>query len=155
MTIFIILTLLVTLIAVWVIALRPYLRKQPWAQGFFDAIEPIERAIYLKSESILWARTLTGLGVLVEALLTLGAIDFTPFLPLVPEQYQSTANAVIHMMPIFVSLLGIIQEKLRRDVTKPLAVVAMPNDAPIDAKIAVAEAEVKTAVATEAAKAVQ
>jgi hypothetical protein len=112
-----------------------------WSQGFFDKIESFERNVYLKSESILWARTLTGVGVLVEFLIQVGQFDISPFIVFIPPDYQVYATVFIHVAPIVVSVLGVIQERLRRDVTKPLTVVAMADSAPPEAHAAAADAE--------------
>ena len=51
MTIFLlVLALIVALAFLYALVLRPWLKKQPWAEGFFTAIEPFEIALFKKSE---------------------------------------------------------------------------------------------------------
>lgn len=141
------------LVALFVVVVRPWLRDKPWAQGFMRAIEPFEIFGYGKSESLLWGRFLTGLGALLTALIQIGSIDLSPIKPLLPDGWQWIPDVA----PLAVSVLGIIQELNRRDTTKPLAVVAMPIDAPPEVKAVVAEAAAvnkeAAAVVTQAAKA--
>lgn len=147
-----ILALVTVLLALYVVIIRPRIRDKPWAQGFFKTIEPIEIKLWSKSESILWARFLQVLGVLLTFLAQIGQFDMTPFMPFIPDRYKW----IPALLPLIVTAAGVINEALRKDVTTPLAVVAMPSDAPPAAKAAVTKAEVateKAVVAVEAAEA--
>lgn len=46
----------VVLIIIYAMWGRAWLKRQPWSQGFFDWIEPIELVLFKKSETILFAR---------------------------------------------------------------------------------------------------
>lgn len=145
-------TLVTVAVATYVVWVRPWLRIQPWAQPFFDAIEPIERVLWKNSESILWARFLQGLGALLTFLVQIGSIDLTPLAPLLPEGLQWLPG----VLPLLVTFAGYVQEKLRKGTTKPLEIVAMRTDAPLEVKLDAAKADVATAKAVasvEAAKA--
>ncbi|MDB5600886.1 MAG: hypothetical protein JWN71_2930 [Xanthobacteraceae bacterium] len=111
---------LTAFVALYVVWLRPWLRDKPWAQGFFAGIEPVEIALWRKSESILWARFLQAVGLVVPLLQFVGAVDIAPYLAIVPEGY-----APYLLLVIFVA--GQIGERLRKDTTKPLDVVALPE----------------------------
>lgn len=147
-----VLVALVVIVALWAAIIRPWLRKQAWAQRFFDIIEPIERNLWLKSESILWARTLMFVGTALTALANFDptVLDtLMPFATLLPESWQPYAQGIIKVLPMVITLAGIMNERLRRDTTKPLAVVALSPDAP---PAAVAAAEHADAAAQQATK---
>jgi hypothetical protein len=111
---------LTTFVALCVVWLRPWLRDKSWAAGFFARIEPVEITLWKKSESILWARFLQVVGLLVPLLQFVGAVDITPYLAIVPEGY-----APYLLLVVFVA--GQIGERLRNDTTKPLDVIALPQ----------------------------
>lgn len=142
----------VILVASWVLWVRPWLRNKEWARGFFDLIEPIERRLWLKSETILWGRFLQGLGVVLAALTQLGEIDLTPLLLFVPEQYREQARAFLALVPMVVTLAGLMTSRLRKDTTKPLEVVALSPSADPDVKAAAAQAEAAIAAAVDVAR---
>ncbi len=112
----------VAFVASYVVWIRPWLRTQAWANGFFTWIEPVEIVLWKKSESILWARFLQLVGLLVPVLQFVGAIDITPYLAIIPDGYGP-----YFMLAIFVA--GQIGERLRKDTTKPLDAVALPEAA--------------------------
>lgn len=128
--------------------LRPWLRSQDFARPFFDFIEPIELALWRKSETILWARFLQVVGLVSTVAGIFGAIDWTMITPLVPEPYQN----FMPLIPLVLNLIGTVTEKLRRDTTKPLEVVAVPVDAPPEIKRAVAQVEATNAQAVAEVK---
>lgn len=109
-------------VASYVVWIRPWLRTKEWAHGFFRLIEPVEILLWKKSESILWARFLQLIGLLVPALQFIGAIDVTPYLAIIPEGYGPYC-----MLAVFVA--GQVGEALRKDTTKPLESVALPEAA--------------------------
>src|SRR5687767_601348 len=82
------LAVLTALVALFVVVIRPWMRKQPWAQPFFDKIEPIELALYRKSETLLWSRWQAFLAFIMVALPAIGAFDVTPFLIFFPERLR-------------------------------------------------------------------
>jgi hypothetical protein len=106
---------------------RDWLKSKPWAQGFFELIEPVEIFIYKKSETILVARSLQGLGAILTLLTWVGSIDITPIMPLVPEKYQPYVYAAMSFLPLVLNALGAIVERLRNKTTKPIELVAVPD----------------------------
>lgn len=132
------------LVALWVGVLRPWLRPKPWMRWLFDAIEPVERALWLKSESIMWARWLTFTGTFLTVLANFdpSSLDtLMVFAPMLPESWQPYATGIVRVLPMVVTLAGLLQERLRRDTTKPLEVVAMRTDAPPEVKAAAIAAD--------------
>lgn len=122
-----------------------WLKAQSWSAPFFAWIEPVEIALWRKSVSILWARFLQVMGFMLTLLASLGQFDLTPLMPFLPNRLQWLPSA----LPLIVSIAGAIQEKLRKESTKPLALVEVPSDAPpnVLAAVAVAEASKDKAVA--------
>lgn len=148
LAVFLVLTAFVALYVVW---LRPWLRDKPWAAGFFAKIESVEILFYKKSESILWARFLQLMGAVLAALASLGSLDLTPLFPFLPDKYKWVPGA----LPLVVTVAGWMQEKMRKDTSKPLEVVAMPESpakAEVVEKIEEANAEGKIAAVIEAEK---
>lgn len=139
MTLLVILFIFTALVLLWVVWGRTWLKSQSWTVGFFAAIEPIEIALWSKSETILWARFVPLLTALSGFLTWLGALDVTPFLQLIPEKYQPWVSVLPFAA---VALLGIVTEILRRSTTKPLEIVAVPDAAPPELVAVIAEAEV-------------
>lgn len=145
---FIVLLVLVVLAIVWYAAVgREWLKGKPWTAGFFAAIEPLEIALYKKSETILFARLKILTGLVLSALTMLGGIDLTMITPFVPEQHQGFVNLAVNLLPLAISLVGMLDERLRNTTTKPLELVAIPEAAPVSPEV---EAAVMAADATKA-----
>lgn len=139
----------IVLSILWVIV-RPWLRTKPWMSWFFDTVEPIERWLWLKSESIFLARALqlAGAALLFLANFDTSSLDTLMLLaPMLPEAWQGHAQTIVRLMPLLVNGAGFLLEYQRRDVTKPLTVVAIAPDAPIEARAMAAQisAEAKKA----------
>ncbi len=115
------------LLAIYVAWGRKWLKTKPWADGYFRLIEPIEIFLFSKSETILWARLKQFTGVALTFLTQAGAIDITPLMPFVPDQYEGYVRAAFNCIPLVITLMGIVDEKLRRDTTKPLELVAIAD----------------------------
>jgi Na+/proline symporter len=115
------------LFAIYVVWGRPWMRKAPWAQPFFAWIEPIEVALWWKSETVLKARAKMLLGLVLTLLTQIGTLDITPLMPLVPDQYEPMVTFAFNLLPMILTLGGWVDEKLRKDTTKPLEVVALPD----------------------------
>ena len=139
-------TILVACFVLWV---RPWMRKTPWGQDALARIEPVERWLYNKSETIFWARWLQFVGVLTAALAWLGEFNVYQIVAFVPDRYQPYLLAA---PAVAGAINGLIIAALRRDTTKPLEVVALPDDAPLAVQSAVARAEVATKDAVDAVK---
>lgn len=134
-------------VAVYAVYARPILREQAWAKPWFDFIEPIERRLFLKSETILMARTKMLVGMLLTLLTQLGQIDITPLMPLVPDDWEATIKVLWNFLPMVITIMGWWDEQLRKDTTKPIEVVALPEDKKADPVVAEAVAKVEEAVA--------
>lgn len=127
-------------------------RPWPWSQRYFLWIEPIEIALWKKSETILWARTQMLFGVLLQGMELLQLLNTPELLAFLPEQWSR-----------WVSLLfivnGLVQEVLRRYTATPLPIVEMPtvgNTPAVNAAIAnleIAKAKAVAAVETQKAAA--
>jgi hypothetical protein len=146
--------LIIAFLLVYILWGRDWLKKQSWAQGFFAFVEPIEITLFKKSETILFGRLLTGLGAVLTLLTQLGSIDITPLMPFVPEKYHAFVQFVWNLLPLTISGLGMIVEKLRNSTTKPIELVAVP-EAKITADVAetIAVADMAKAEAVAAVKA--
>jgi len=103
---------------------RTALKRLPHAAPLFEKIEPVERALWRKSETILWARFQQFIGLLTTLLSLVGIIDLSPYMVFVPERHRYWVQAV---PPMAVSLNGLITEILRRSTSKPLQEVEKPD----------------------------
>ena len=122
-------TAVFALLVLWyALAGRAWLKQKPWTQGFFAAIEPIEIRLYKKSETILWARLKMLVGVALTVLTYLGTIDLTPLMPFVPEEHRATLQALFNLLPMIITLVGMADEKLRNTSTRPIELVALPDN---------------------------
>ena len=130
----------------WILFLRRWLKAHGYAQAFFAWIEPIEIALYSKSETILWARLQQLGGFVMLVLPEIGAVDATPFLPFVPDNHKWWVAAT---PGVALAVNGMICEHQRRHCTKPLEVVALPAQVPPDVAAAVEKAEAAKQTAVE------
>lgn len=113
------------------VMIRPWLKEQPWAAPFFKFIEPIEIVLFKKSETILFARLKVLVGALLTLLTTVGTVDLSLILPLLPEKHRGIAQAVINLLPLGISVVGLMDERLRNTTTKPIELVALPENKPL------------------------
>lgn len=132
MTIFLlVLALVVTLAFIYALILRPWLKQQPWAQEFFAWIDPLELALFKKSETILVGRLLWVGGLIVTfydgIAVFVHSLDITPlttrifdWLQIPPDMRNLTATA-------FIGIVGLLINRLRKTTTKPLELVAVPE----------------------------
>lgn len=132
---FLIAALITTLIYVMI---RPWLKEQPWAAPFFKFMEPIEIKLFKKSETILFARLKVLVGVLLTLLTTLGSVDLSLILPLLPQEHRGIAQAIINLMPMIISVMGLMDERLRNTTTKPIEMVALPENKPLPLDVVIA-----------------
>ena len=127
-----ILILIVVLIAAYALVGRPWLRKQSWAQGFLSSIEPLELALFKKSETILMGRLLWVGSLLVSLYDGIAvfatSLDLTPittrimdFLHIPQDLRGLTASG-------FVMAIGLMINRLRKMTTKPIELVAVSNN---------------------------
>jgi hypothetical protein len=132
----------------WVTYLRPWLRNQPWACDFFLWIEPIELHLYKKSEGILWARWQQFLGLVITSVGVFGGIDYTWLAFWTPDYI----DPLLPLIPTILNVTGTIAERLRNDTTKPLEVVALPQEKPAEVAAVVAKVEAANEQAKEVVK---
>jgi hypothetical protein len=112
---------------------RAWLKAKPWAQGFFAWAEPIELALYKKSETILMGRLLSVGGLFVTAYDTLAAsvqsLDMTPITTRVMDLLHVAQDMRGLVVSAFITAIGIAVEWLRKRTTKPLEQVAQKDPA--------------------------
>lgn len=125
---------------------RPWLKSKPWAAGFFAFVEPLERVLFNKSETILFARLKMFTGLLLTLLTSLGTIDLSPIMPLVPDKYAGVLRIAFNLLPLSLTLVGWADQTLRNGTTLPIEIVSMP-DKDITPKVAEA---IAIAAATKA-----
>jgi hypothetical protein len=123
----IILSLITALLLWYALQGRDWLKSKSWAQGFFARVEPIEILLFKKSETILVARLLQGLGAILTLLQYFNGADLTPILPLVPLKYQFYLTTAVNCVPLLLNVIGAIIERLRNKTTKPIELVAVPD----------------------------
>lgn len=141
------LSVIIALAMVWSLWGRDWLKNQnwEWSNIFFAWIEPIEIKVWKNSKTIFMARLKMLTGMLLTLATQTGSIDITPLMPIVPDAWESTFRAIWNMLPLTVTLLGWMDEWLRRESTKPLEMVALPENKPPE--VAQAEAKIDAAVA--------
>lgn len=149
MKLLIALTVITVLVALYVVWLRPRMRKTAWGAAFLDWIEPMERVLYWKSETVLWARFKQVMVSLFGLLAIIGQLpDLTPFIQFFPEEVRPFLLVIPGLALWLDNSIGVA---LRKDTTKPLEIVAMRTDAPEAVKAAAADAEAVTKDAVAAA----
>lgn len=147
----ILLLVIALLLVLWAVGGRAWLKRQPWgwSQRFFARLEPVELALWRKSETILFARLKVLSGALLGLLTQLGAINLDPLVSFFPTKYQDAVRPWVAALPLVISVVGLADEYLRRTTTKPLAVVAVPDAAPPEVAAAVARVEASNEAAVE------
>lgn len=108
---------------------RDWLKSQSWTAPFYTHpwVEWIEIKFWKKSQTILWARAKMFGGVLLTALTQLGTIDLSPLLPLIPDKYEPLARVAINLIPMFLTVIGMIDERNRNETRTPIDIVALPD----------------------------
>jgi len=124
----------ISLVSIYAVLIRPWLRKKEWAQGFFanPVVEWMEIHFWRKSETVLVARAFQLVGVIGATAGYLGGIDYSIFALIVPEAWQP----FLPLLPTLFNALGAMMSALRRDTTLPLEVVELPQV--VSQKVAVA-----------------
>ncbi|PAY07195.1 hypothetical protein CK489_15460 [Bradyrhizobium sp. UFLA03-84] len=149
------LAFIVALGFLYALVLRPWLKKQSWAQRFFAWVDPIELVLFKKSETILVGRLLWLGGLVVTAYD--GAATFVTSLDLTPitTRFFDWLNVPADMRGLsisaFVGIIGLLINRLRKTTTKPLELVAVPDASlPPAAAQAVAQADAAKDAAVQA-----
>lgn len=136
--IWVIILALIALLVWYALAGRAWLKGKSWAQGFFAWIEPVERGLYKKSETILMGRLLWVGGFLVtfyDSLATfVTSLDMTPITTRIFDAAHIPPDLRGLSLSAFVTLIGLMINSLRKRITQPLEVVAAP--AAVQAQVA-------------------
>jgi len=119
------LALFVALLLFYALWGRDWMKATSWGASFLSWVEPVELFLFKKSETILVGRMLQGLGGLLTLLTQIGSIDITPLMPLVPDQYEGILRVFWNLLPMLITGLGWIVEKLRNSTTLPIEAVAV------------------------------
>lgn len=148
------LLILTAVVVAYALVIRPWLRDKPWAKGFFanPVVEWMETNLFAKSESLLWARWQQFLGLVLGITGFMGGIDYTMLAIITPDWI----DPYLPMIPFILNITGTIAEALRRDTSKPLEEVALPENKPAKVEAAVVKADAARAeltVVVDAAKA--
>lgn len=127
---------------------RAWLKTQAWMQWYYGSpfAERVETLLFSKSDSILYQRFKLFLAAAWQFVLSIGAIDPTPFLIFVPQKY----HAIVLATPsAILAIDGVIGEIQRRYTTKPVTLVALPETKPLPPEVeeVVRAAETEKAVA--------
>lgn len=140
------LAVITALVIVYAVFVRPWLRQKAWASWFFRLVEPIELHLFRKSEALMVGRWFQFVGLLSTAHGFLGGIDWTLVAIITPDWIDAYLPAI----PLVLNVVGQIIEWLRKDTTKPLELVAVPEVKPPEVAQAIRAAEVAKVEAIEA-----
>lgn len=146
MKVLIALAVITVALALYVVWLRPWMKTTAAGAAFLAKIEPMERALWWNSETILWSRFKVFMGTVLTVLVGVNWNAVAPILP------ADSREIVMALPTILLAIDGLIGEYLRKQTTKPLEIVAMRTDAPEEVKVAAAEAQAANAQVVEAAK---
>ena len=156
MTIFIaILVIIVCLIVLYALVGRPWLKTKPLGQRFLAWVEPVELALFKKSETILMGRLL-WIGSLFVSLydgiaVYASSLDLTPITTRLMDFLHIPQDLRGLTVSGFLMAIGLMINNLRSKVTKPIELVAVSDSAATPqqtAAIAKADAANSQAVAT-------
>jgi hypothetical protein len=127
--ILIFIVVIVVALLLYALVAREWLKKQPWAQAFFAWVEPVEIAVFKKSETILAGQLVWLSGLLVSGYDALAIfatqLDLTPIttrafnLAHIPDDMRGLVGTIVFMM------VGRMMIRLRKRTTKPIEVVAV------------------------------
>lgn len=134
------------LVMAYALAIRPWLKTIPAAQRFFAWIEPFERNLFKKSETVLVGRLVWLSGAIV----TLYDGATTYFAGLNWEPLTTRIFDLLHIPQDMRGLaagaaatgLGLAIVSLRKRTTKPLELVAAPQTPDLAVQVAMIKADV-------------
>lgn len=151
------LSVVVAIALLWSLWGRGWLKSRGWrwSDAFFAWIEPIEIALYKNSKVIFIARLKMLTGLLLTMGTQLGSVDITPLMPFVPDGWEPLIRVFWNMIPLALTLVGWMDEHLRKQTTEPLEVTAAPAavKAALPEVQKMEEAKVEAVAAVEVAKA--
>lgn len=156
MIVAIILIALVLAIVWYAMRGRAWLKTKPWMARFFAFVEPIETALYRKSETLLISRLMWVGSALVtfnDAVAVMApSLDWTPItsrlLSGLPEDMRGFVMSGVLM------LIGLLIGWLRKRTSKPIEVVAAPTTPEtVAAEIKVEEANAEAVQVAKVAEA--
>lgn len=123
--------IIVGLIVWYALKGRAWLKTKSWAEPFFAWIEPIEIALYKKSETILMGRLIWVGGLFVTAYDSAAAflpnLDLTPVTTRIFDALHVANDMRALATSAFIAAIGLAMTWLRKRVTKPLEEVAAPE----------------------------
>lgn len=124
------LAVFVSILMVWSLWGRDWLKARNSAatNAFFAWYEPIEVALFENSKTIFIARLKVLTGLLLTLGTQIGQIDIAPIMPFVPEAWQGSILIAWNMLPLSLSILGGLDEYLRRSTTQPTETVALTEE---------------------------
>lgn len=158
MTIFIaLIVIIVCLIVLYALVGREWLKTKPWGQRFLAWVEPVELALFKKSETILMGRLLwvgslfvtfyDGIAVFATSL------DLTPITTRVMDALHIAQDFRGLVVTAFIAIIGRIITWLRDRTTKPIELVAVSDSTVTPAQTAaIATADVAKDQAVAAVK---
>lgn len=133
----------------YALAGRAWLKSKAWANPFFDFVEPVEIALFKKSETMLVGRILSFGGMLVTFYDSIAvfatSLDWTPVTSRILADVPPDMRGMVISSSVFG--LGLLIGWLRKRTSKPLEVVALPADVPPLVAAAVNKAEATNAQA--------
>jgi hypothetical protein len=141
------------LAASWSLFFRDFLERQtwPWSQAFFNWLKPIEIRFWRNSKTIFMARLKMIVGALLSLFTQIGTISLEPLVMVFPPERQAFVRILLGLIPLILTVLGVIDEYLRRETTKPIELVAVDaSKLPPDTKQALDIAEMAKAEAVAA-----
>lgn len=125
------LAIFVALILWYAIRGRAWLQERSWAKGFFAWIEPIEIALYKKSETLLVGRLLWLGGLFVTfydgIAVFMQSLDLTPITTRIFDFVHVPPDMRGMVTAGFVTGLGYLISWMRKRVSKPMELVALPD----------------------------
>lgn len=139
---------IIGILMLYALVIRPLIRRTTWGAALLDKIEAFEIAAYKKSETVLMGRLVWIGGLIVSAYDALAEfvkqLDLTPLTTRIFDVLHIPPDLRPLTMSAAVMGLGLAIVRLRKDTTKPLALVAAPapNKLPPTAAAAVEQAEV-------------
>lgn len=125
------LAILIAVILWYALRGRAWLKERSWTHAFFAWIEPLEIFLYQKSETILIGRLLWLGGIVVtfyDALAVFArSLDLTPLTTRIFDFLHVPLDMRGMVTAALVTALGYLMNWMRKRVTKPVELVAIPD----------------------------